>query len=73
VDEDPRFAADCQTEFPRMVGGKFQAPTSKLQRNFKHQATMSARDTIYHGEHLWMLRFGTSLELGAWNLELHQP
>jgi hypothetical protein len=42
---------------------KFQAPSSKLQRNSKPQAP----------EFVWIgaFEFGASLELGNWNLELH--
>jgi hypothetical protein len=44
--------------------GKLQTPGSKLQRNIRLQAPKAA-----HGD-VWNLKFGASLELGAWCLEL---
>src|ERR1019366_4241283 len=44
---------------------KFQAPTSKLQRSARHQATKRR-----HQHLAWCLRFGISLVLGCWSLEL---
>ena len=44
---------------------KLQAPTSKLQRSARHQATKRR-----HQHLAWCLRFGISLVLGCWSLEL---
>jgi hypothetical protein len=43
---------------------KLQIPSSKLQRNIKHQTSKA----VPHPLDVWL--FGDSLELGAWNLEL---
>jgi hypothetical protein len=45
---------------------KVQAPTSKPQKNSKFQTPRF--EPLY-----WPLRFGASLELGAWSLELSSP
>jgi hypothetical protein len=55
---------------------KLQIPTSKLQRNFKHQASKRAARrnlekvvfSISLGLGIWNLVFLWSLEFGAWNL-----
>ena len=45
---------------------KHQAPSTKEAPSTKHQRADA------HEPHLWSLKFGASLELGAWSLELHQ-
>jgi hypothetical protein len=44
---------------------KLQIPSSKLQRNTKHQASMPASHV-----RAWCLKFGISLVLGCWSLVL---
>jgi hypothetical protein len=46
-------------------GEKLQAPTSKLQRNFKLQAPIAALYCIGR------LVIGASLDVGVWSLELY--
>jgi hypothetical protein len=47
---------------------KLRAPASKLQRNSNNQAS-----NIKARAGLWMLKFGISLDVGAWKLELLLP
>jgi hypothetical protein len=45
---------------------KFQAPNSKLKRNFNHQAPIIGRSDI--GFEVWTLELLWSLEVGIWSL-----
>src|SRR5438034_1558383 len=49
---------------PLVARIKHQAPTSKLQRNSNHQS-LKKQTRLF-----WMLKFGGSLDVGAWDLEL---
>jgi hypothetical protein len=53
------------TEILFAADDKLQAPTSKLQRNSKPQASNAGC-----GSPPWILGLGASLVLGTWNLEL---
>jgi hypothetical protein len=47
---------------------KLQAPTSNLQRNFKHQARIGEQGGLQANNFaVWNLDFLGSLELGIWN------
>src|SRR5213595_3000349 len=58
----PRKGACFISRAPRRA--KLQAPSSKLQRNSKHQTVEK------HAPRFWSLVFGPSLELDVWSLEL---
>jgi hypothetical protein len=48
------------------LGMKLQIPSTKLQRNFKRPR--SKTDSLCSEN--WVLKFGASLDVGAWCLEL---
>ena len=59
--------ADARGRDDDLGSSKHQAPNSKEAPTTKHQTKRARR-----GTDLWSLGFGASLELGAWDLELHQ-